>query len=598
MINFKTLEMKNFLSYGNSVTTVRLDRPGTTLIVGEDLDNTANGQGANGVGKTVMINALAYGMYDKPISAISKDNLVNNLNKKNMEVSVSFEINGNDYKITRYRKTKAGAAGNGAKLIQYLSSPDNNPDVEWKDITPDSIGNTNKLIESIVGIPYELFCRIVVFSATHIPFLDLKVRHPTEPNQTDIIEELFDLKALSEKAELLKAQIKSTEQNQDVLMTKVESLKREHSRHETQVENATARVDGWVVSNDEEILRIQGKLKLLEDVDVELQKKLHDEVDATNKELNSWLEKQRETERHIKDVVKGSKKLTNELSHLEDEKCPYCLQDFESAKEKITEITNKLKDTDGKVEQYGAELEEIDQHVSTFTEQLKEAESKIVISDLDELLNIKSKSEQYANKVKELQQATNPFEEPLQELNELELEPIGMGEINTISETIEHQKFLLKLLTKKDSFVRKVLLNKYIPFLNTRLLTYLTDLGLPHTVEFTHEMTANITQFGREMDFGNLSNGQRSRVNLAISLAFRDVLQSLHQKINVCMLDEVLDVGLDAVGVQNAARMLKRKARDENLSLYIISHRDEIDSAFDQTMTIQMSKGFSHVKEE
>jgi DNA repair exonuclease SbcCD ATPase subunit len=213
-------------------------------------------------------------------------------------------------------------------------------------------------------------------------------------------------------------------------------------------------------------------------------------------------------------------------------------------------------------------------------------------------LNIKSKSEQYANKVKELQQATNPFEEPLQELNELELEPIGMGEINTISETIEHQKFLLKLLTKKDSFVRKVLLNKYIPFLNTRLLTYLTDLGLPHTVEFTHEMTANITQFGREMDFGNLSNGQRSRVNLAISLAFRDVLQSLHQKINVCMLDEVLDVGLDAVGVQNAARMLKRKARDENLSLYIISHRDEIDSAFDQTMTIQMSKGFSHVKEE
>ena len=159
-------------------------------------------------------------------------------------------------------------------------------------------------------------------------------------------------------------------------------------------------------------------------------------------------------------------------------------------------------------------------------------------------------------------------------------------------------KFLMKLLTKKDSFVRRVLLNKNLPFLNQRLQYYLTSLGLSHQVEFTHEMTASISQFGRVMDFGNLSNGQRARVNLALSFAFRDVLQSLHERINICMLDEVLDVGLDTIGVQNAARMLKRKARDENLSLYIISHRDEIDSAFDRTMTVQMKEGFSQILDE
>jgi DNA repair exonuclease SbcCD ATPase subunit len=87
-------------------------------------------------------------------------------------------------------------------------------------------------------------------------------------------------------------------------------------------------------------------------------------------------------------------------------------------------------------------------------------------------------------------------------------------------------------------------------------------------------------------------------VNLALSFAFRDVLQSLHEHINVCMLDEVLDVGLDAVGVQAAAKMLKQKARDENLSVYIISHRDEIDSAFDHKLTVQMSKGFSYLQFE
>jgi DNA repair exonuclease SbcCD ATPase subunit len=112
-------------------------------------------------------------------------------------------------------------------------------------------------------------------------------------------------------------------------------------------------------------------------------------------------------------------------------------------------------------------------------------------------------------------------------------------------------------------------------------------------------MTAKITQFGRPIDFGALSNGQRASVNIALSFAFRDVLQNLHDYINVCVLDEVLDVGLDAVGVQNAARMLKRKARDEGISLFIISHRPEMDgSAFDNTMTVQMSKGFSYITKE
>ena len=172
-----------------------------------------------------------------------------------------------------------------------------------------------------------------------------------------------------------------------------------------------------------------------------------------------------------------------------------------------------------------------------------------------------------------------------------------MSKINELKELLDHQKFLLKLLTKKDSFVRKALLTKNIPFLNQRLSGYLSDLGLPHTVEFTHEMTANISQFGRPLDFGNLSNGQRARVNLALSFAFRDVLQSIHGRINVCMLDEVLDVGLDVVGIQNAAKMLKQKSRDENVAMYIISHRDEVDNAFDRTMTIQLSKGFSYVGE-
>lgn len=131
-----------------------------------------------------------------------------------------------------------------------------------------------------------------------------------------------------------------------------------------------------------------------------------------------------------------------------------------------------------------------------------------------------------------------------------------------------------------------------------QLQHYLDELGLPHTVQFTHELAAKISRFGQELDFGNLSAGQRARVNFALSLAFKDVLQRLHTKINVCMLDEVLDHGLDTVGVQAAARLVKRKARDEELSMFIVSHRDEVDGIFDRTMTVQMSQGFSNIKEE
>ncbi|MCK5344042.1 MAG: AAA family ATPase, partial [Candidatus Heimdallarchaeota archaeon] len=140
MLRFKSLSLRNFLSYGNIPTVIQLDQPGTTLIVGEDLDNTERGTGANGVGKTVIVNALAYGMYDKPISNISKDNLVNNINKKNMEVAVEFETDGDTYLIRRVRKEKAGATGNYVQLFE-----------NGHDITPDSVGNTNRLIEKIIG---------------------------------------------------------------------------------------------------------------------------------------------------------------------------------------------------------------------------------------------------------------------------------------------------------------------------------------------------------------------------------------------------------------------------------------------------------------
>lgn len=534
---------------------------------------------------TVILNALVYGCYDRAISDIQKDNLVNNINKKKMEVEISFIKKDVTYVVKRYRKMKAGAAGNYVVLLK-----DN------KDITPDSIANTNKLIEEIIGIPYEIFVRVVAFSATLMPFLDLPVRSHYAANQTDIIEELFDLKSLSEKAEVLKEVMKDTNASLKTQTIRMEQQQLELERHKTQVTSAEQRITKWDADNQQEIDDINRKLKKVEEVDIDEQQELNNQRDTAMVFLRERLASQKAVEVALRQVSPKLKKAEGDLEHLQDDECPFCLQKYPNAAAAITTAEEEIESFTKDISDLSEELEIVDADVAKINENLAEINKAITVSNVDELLEIKSKVSVYHDRIKELTNSVNPFIVPLDELNDIEFDDINMDNINELTTLIDHQKFLLKLLTKKDSFVRKTLLNKNIPFLNARLQHYLTELGLPHTVEFTHEMTASISQFSRPMDFGNLSNGQRARVNLALSFAFRDVLQHRTSRVNVCMLDEVLDVGLDTVGVQNAARMLKQKARDEGLALFIITHRDEIDSAFDNKMIVQLENGFSYIK--
>ena len=583
MIEFSLLSLRNFLSYGNNTTIFDLRRPGTTLIVGENLDNTSDGAGANGVGKSTIVNAIAYALYDKPVSDISKDNLVNNINNKNMEVTLEYVgDDGAHYKIHRFRKMKAGAEGNGVHF--YMNG---------KDITPDSVSATNEAIERTIGIPYELFVRIIVFSASHNPFLNLKT-----DEQKSIIEELFGLTAISQKAELLKKQIKDTEGRINIQQVKIDAADKERERHSIQIENAKRRVENWVDQNKATITSLHDKLAKIEGVDFGVQQELHNTLSSSQKRLNEALDMQRMSDRAIRELAKRKSKLEADLSHLTDAQCPYCLQHYTNAEDKIEETSTSIKEIDDEIIILDSELEAIEHEVATVSQAIKEIKAQIVVDDIEELLTVKNESDNIHRKIKELEQAVNPFLEPLQELLDLKIDEADYSDINKFTQELEHQKFLLKLLTKKDSFIRKALLNKNLPLLNTKLQHYITMLGLPHRVEFTKEMAATISQFGRSLNFGNLSQGQRARVNFALSMAFRDVLQNLHPKINICMLDEVLDFGLDSVGVVAAAKLVKQKARDEGVCMYVISHRDEVSTIFDKRTVIQMSKGFSYVVDE
>ena len=157
---------------------------------------------------------------------------------------------------------------------------------------------------------------------------------------------------------------------------------------------------------------------------------------------------------------------------------------------------------------------------------------------------------------------------------------------------MEHQKFLLDLLTNKDSFVRKRIIDQNLSYLNARLQTYLDRLGLAHSVSFKNNLEVDITEFGRELDFGNLSRGEQNRVILSLSFSFRDLYENLFHKINGLYLDELIDNGLDSSGVESSVAILKEMSRNDR-SVFLISHREELIGRVNNVLKVIKQGGFT-----
>jgi DNA repair exonuclease SbcCD ATPase subunit len=157
---------------------------------------------------------------------------------------------------------------------------------------------------------------------------------------------------------------------------------------------------------------------------------------------------------------------------------------------------------------------------------------------------------------------------------------------------------LLKLLTNKDSFIRKRIIDQNLSYLNSRLSQYLDRLGLPHIVSFQNDLSVNITELGRELDFDNLSTGEKKRLILSLSFSFRDVWENLYNSINLLFIDEILDSGLDTSGVESAISTLKKMAREGNKSVWLISHRDELSGRVNNVLNVVKENGFTSFSTE
>lgn len=570
---FKKLEIRNFLSFGNNTQELNLEFDGTTLILGDNLDTG----GANGVGKTTIINAISYALFNKPISNISKERLINKTNNsKNtqMDVRLFFSKGDIDYEIYR---------GRGESTSINLFE-------DGEDITPDSVSAIDKKILEIIGFSYELFCRVVVFSGNDLPFLDMPIAA-----QRTIIEELFNITILSEKAIKLREFIKQSEMDIQTQSALIMAQEKAQTAHEKRIDDAKNRMERWDKERVENLEKFKNELNELATVDFDTEEKLHVVIN----ELTQSLSKMKSSKTSfVKDLAIKQKRIDeieNEISHLSEAKCPYCLQKFESSENRIEELAIEYETHQNKVEELTNNLKQLDDTIKNSEEELIDAKNSLTYKSLQDMTNAKASVAVLKMKIKELESGINPHTEAYNvALNEA-VEVIDYDNLDNLKKTLEHQQFLLKLLTDKNSFVRRKIINITIPFLNGRINGYTTSLGLPHVVKFDADMSCTVSEYGRELDFGNLSSGEKKRVNLALSMAFRDVFHHLHSKINSLFMDEVDGGSLDGPGVDSIIKLIKRKSRDENMGIWIISHRPEMLGRFDREMLIKKHNGFSSI---
>jgi DNA repair exonuclease SbcCD ATPase subunit len=188
---------------------------------------------------------------------------------------------------------------------------------------------------------------------------------------------------------------------------------------------------------------------------------------------------------------------------------------------------------------------------------------------------------------------TDPYTEQIEDMQVQALKEISYDRLNELVRLQEHQDFLLKLLTSKDSFIRKKIIDQNLSYLNSRLTHYLDRIGLPHTVTFQNDLTVMIEELGRELDFDNLSRGERNRLILSMSWAFRDVFESLYQPINLLFIDELIDSGLDTAGMESSLAILKQMSRERNKSVWLVSHRDELAGRVENILRVVKENGFT-----
>ena len=579
-IKIKDLTVKNFMSVGNQTQAIDFSKEQLTLVLGENLDQGGDDTGSrNGTGKTTIINALSYALYGQALTNIKRNNLINKTNSKGMLVTLHFEKNNTDYRIER---------GRSPNVMKFYI---NNQEQEILDESQGDSRKTQEAINELLGMSHDMFKHVVALNTYTEPFLNMR-----QNDQRMIIEQLLGITLLSEKAERLKEQVRSTKEAISEEEARIRAVQTSNEHIQDSIDSLKLKQSAWKAQKEKGIGKLQRSITELEELDIDNELVLHQKLADWNEHNNAItaLNKERATlESALSRADKTVDKIKQDIEELETAICYACNQplhankkqemvdkkskELEDAVTYQTEITRKLTD----VEQGLTEIGDINGRPNTFYDTVKEAyEHKENVGQLRSTLE-RTLAE------------TDPYQEQIEELSQTALQDIVWDTVNTLTDYKEHQEFLLKLLTNKDSFIRKKIIDQNLAYLNNRLTYYLDRLGLPHQVTFQNDLAVEITQLGQDLDFDNLSRGERNRLILGMSFAFRDVWESLYQNINLLFIDELIDSGMDTAGVEGSLAVIKKMGREREKNVFLISHKDELIGRVNHVLKVIKENGFT-----
>jgi|TARA_B100000242_G_scaffold106276_2_gene73580 DNA repair exonuclease SbcCD ATPase subunit len=580
MIRIQDLTVKNFMSVGNTTQAVDFNKQQLTLVLGENLDQGGDDSGSrNGTGKTTIINALSYALYGQALTNIRRDNLVNKTNNKGMLVTLAFTKNGKDYRIERGRKPNT--------LKFYI-------DQKEQELTDESQGDSRKTqgdINDLLGMSHDMFKHIVALNTYTEPFLALK------PNdQRAIIEQLLGITILSEKADLLREATKITRDKLTEENARIQAITNSNDKIKENIERLHSRKKAWIAQNKQDRDKLEKAIRELEQLDIDSELEDHEKLktwEENSKHLTNLRKERATVERALEQADNNVNKLGKQLDELETAKCYACGQDLHD--DKLEEMKDKLQKDYGDAHVYQTSMAEKMQKVEKLIEDIGELDSKpnTFYETAKEAYQHRSNVDSLKQSLKEKTDELDPYTEQIDDLEKTAIQEVNWDVVNELNDTKDHQDFLYKLLTNKDSFIRKKIIDQNLAYLNNRLTHYLDRLQLPHTVVFKNDLTVEITQLGQDLDFDNLSRGERNRLILGLSWAFRDVWESLYQNINLLFIDELVDSGMDANGVENAIAVLKKMGRERQKNIYLISHKEELASRVTNVLKVIKENGFT-----
>lgn len=408
-----------------------------------------------------------------------------------------------------------------------------------------------------------------------------------------------------------------------------------------------ARRTAWRQKLDNEISELEKTFVSLSNIDIDAELQSHKNLVLYNqavKDHQVWVKAKKRAHDDNVTWVKTVEKLTKEVYELTEHRCYACGQEFHD--EKHTEVlTSKqtllsegeaeyhrtLKEwqelndneiiiptqpvthyeTEAEAVRHSSELENIKTQINTksnetdpYAEQLLE-NSGIVVGAIpvthydteEEAFKHSGRVQTLLEQIERKHGEDDPYSEQISEMQSNAIQQIDFVEINRLTRLLQHQDYLLDLLTNKKSFVRKKIIEQNLSYLNARLTHYLDKMGLPHRVVFQNDLSVEITELGRELDFDNLSRGERNRLILGLSFAFRDVYENLYHSCNLLFIDELIDNGMDTIGVENSLALLKDMTRRRSKSIWLVSHRDELVNRVSSVLKVVKENGFTSYSE-